>query len=403
MRIEENLRSDDFSHPAPATTIVVATKMWVFRVAVALLAAIPFYLFRIQHLRWGDAYILAHAIPHPDVRLTYVWQAPLDVFLHAQAWRLGHAWFGWPDPLPVYALLSVAAGVVFVWTLLGLADWLGGARAARVLVIGLVLTLGTMQLFFGYVENYTFMTLGVLVYLWLALRAVRGEIGLAWPASALALTHAFHPSTLVLAPSLLYVAWLTARSKGQPARTLLALVVPYALTLAGLLALMTTGGHGLSALLGADFPGGGDRRWFVPLCQATTRWERYTMFSLAHLVDVVNQQLLVAPMIWPALGLGLAVARRRWPGRDPALRVLALAAGFYLLLALTWNPDYGGQRDWDLFAPAAVPAALLLAYALPRLLPEPEALRCAAWALIPPQAFYLAAWIYQNTLPWSWN
>ena len=30
---------------------------------LALLAALPFVLFRIRHLRWGDAYILAVAIP----------------------------------------------------------------------------------------------------------------------------------------------------------------------------------------------------------------------------------------------------------------------------------------------------------------------------------------------------
>jgi hypothetical protein len=73
-----------------------------------------------------------------------------------------------------------------------------------------------------------------------------------------------------------------------------------------------------------------------------------------------------------------------------------------LLLILTWNPDYGGQRDWDLFAPAAAPAAALLAYVLPRALPEVEALWAAAWALIPVQGFHTAAWVYQNTLPWEW-
>ncbi len=405
---------------------------------LALLAAVPFYLFRLQHLRWGDAFILVNAISHPTVRMTYVWQAPLDVFLHAKAWALGNRLFGWPDPLPVYWILSIAAGVLFVGVLLapaGVARRLGRTRAERVLVVGLVATLGTMQLFFGYVENYSLMTVGVLIYIWLALRALAGEIGLIWPATALALTHALHPSTIILAPSLLWLAWERGRAGhvaaapadenvpvGQAAglslprrrqsgglpharivRMVLALALPYLLVLAGVLALMTAGGHGVAALLGADFPGGGDRRWFVPLFQTSTRWEHYTMFSLGHLADVVNEQLLVAPAILPGLALIALFAWRRLPWRDATFRLLLVISGLYLLLTLVWNPDYGGQRDWDLFAPASVPAALLLAYTLPRVVSGLSALRAAGWALIAAQAYHLITWVYQNTRPWEWK
>jgi hypothetical protein len=382
------------------------------RLALALLSAIPFYLFRIRHLRWGDAYILIHAIPHPQARLTYTWQAPLDLFLHARAWVLGNRLFGWPDPTPVYWIISAAAGTIFVWVLLSFAYWLGRGRTERALIFGLVASLGTMQLFFGYVENYTLMTVGVLITLWLALRALRGEIALIWPATALALTHAFHPSTIILAPGLLYLAWQIRHGpppevQGSELRTqpsakslVFQIAIPYLLVLVGVFAFMTAGGHGLDALLGADAPGGGDHNWFVPLLQTSTRWERYTMFSLAHLLDIVNQQLLVAPVIWPGLLLAFALAWPRVPRRDGAIRLLLVMALLYLLLTLTWNSDYGGQRDWDLFAPAALPAAILFGYVLARTLPERNALRGAGWALIAAQALHSATWIYQNTLPW---
>ncbi len=375
------------------------------RLGIALAGGMIFYLFRIRHLRWGDAYILVKSIPHPEARLTYVWQAPLDVFIHARLWAAANRWFGWPDPTPVYAVLSAVAGVLFLWTLFGLAAWLGRNFTERALVIGLVATLGTMQLFFGYIENYSIMTLGVLVYIWLALRAVRGEVGLIWPATVLALTHGFHPSTLVLAPSLLLLMWERRRLGFDRSwlRALAAVAAPYAIVGAGVTMLMSSGGHGLDALMGADFPGGGDHRWFVPLFETQTRWEHYTMFSLAHALDVINQQLLSAPVVWPALISCLIFAWPRTPRRDPVFRLLAVMAFSYLALTLVWNPDYGGQRDWDLFAPAAIPAAVWLAYALPRFLPEPAALWRAAWALIPAQAYHTIAWVYQNTLPWEWE
>lgn len=400
-----------WSRPAfvSATGRLHLSSRWLHLI-VALLAAVPFILFRIRHLRWGDAYIFSVAIPHPDIRLTYVWQAPLDVFIHAKAWQVGNRLFGWPDSLPVYTIISALCGVAFVWMLLRLATWLGRNRTERVLIVGLVLTLGMLELFFGYIENYTMIAAGVLLYAWLALRTVRGESGVLWPAIVLAITHATHPATIVLAPSLLYLAWVQA-GKGAGAqgnrgtrerrfwRAMLSIAVPYALALAGVVALMSSGRHGLDALMGADFPGGGDRRWLVPLFKTTTKWEHYTMFSLGHLIDIVNQQLLVAPAIVPGLTLAAIFARPRLPRRDPAFRLLALITGLYFLLILTWNADYGGQRDWDLFSGPAVPAALWLAYTLPRALPERQALRGAGWALIPAQAFHLVAWIYQNMLP----
>jgi hypothetical protein len=372
---------------------------------VALLAAVPFVLFRIRHLRWGDAYIFFVAIPRSDIRLTYVWQAPLDVFIHAKAWQLGNRLFGWPDPIPVYLIISTLCGVAFVWILLRLATWLGRNRTERVLTVGLVLTLGMLELFFGYIENYSMIAVGVLLYAWLALRTVRGEIGMIWPATVLAITHATHPATIILAPSLLYLAWVQGRGRAGGARArgfwraVLTMTIPYVLVFAGVVALMSGGRHGLDALLGVDFPGGGDRRWFVPLFQITTKWEHYTMFSLGHLIDIVNEQLLVAPAIVPGLALAAIFAWPRLPRRDPVFRLLALITGLYFLLTLTWNPDYGGQKDWDLFSGPATPAALWLAYILPRVLPERQALRGAGWALISAQAFHLGAWIYQNTLP----
>jgi len=390
------------------------------RLAISLLAGACFYIFRIRHLGWGDAKLLVKGLADP-YRLTYVWQAPLDVFLHAKGWQLGNALFGWPDPVPVYRILSTAAGVAFVWVLTGLAAGLGRNRAERAAAVGLVLTLGTMQLFFGYVENYSLMTLGVLIYAYLALRRLRGEIALVWPAIALAVTHAFHPSTIILAPSLLYLAFAPTPVGQAPqpglqgngrhpgdvprtgvwridARSVLSVAVPYGLVFAGVVALMTSGDHGLDALMGVDFPGGGDRIWFVPLFEITTKWQHYTMFSVGHLVDIVNQQLLVAPMVWPSLILIALLACRRLPREDATGRFLLVMAGCHLLLTLVWNADYGGQKDWDLFSPAALPAALLLAWALPRALAERTAFRAGAWAIIATQAFHLLAWIWRNTL-----
>jgi hypothetical protein len=127
-------------------------------------------------------------------------------------------------------------------------------------------------------------------------------------ASILAVTHAIHPSTIVLSPSLLYLGWLAfARGRLQGRRqaggldVTLQIALPMMLVAGATVILMEQGGHGISALLTSDRPGGGDARWLVPLWETTTRWEQYTLFSWLHLRDFINEQLLVAPVVLPSL------------------------------------------------------------------------------------------------------
>ncbi len=397
---------------------------------LSLLSLLPFTLFRIVHTRWGDAYILVNAIAYPDpaLRLTTTWQAPLDVWLHARLWALGHGWFGWTDAWPTYWILSPLAGALYVYVLLRLADSMGRNRTEKLLIVGLLGTLGTMQLFFGYAENYSLAAAGVLLFLWLALETLPGRRPLWRPALALAVTIGLHPSTVVLAPALLYVARVWGRGRqvdketGRQVRkewwaAVWQVAWPMALVAGGVVLLMELSGNGLAALTSTDRPGGGDGRMFVPLFETTTRWEHYTMFSGAHLLDWLNMQMLTAPVTLGSLaiiGVALLASRLRMNGQagtaahaeansdGRALTFLALCTGLYWLFTWVWNPDYGGQRDWDLFSLAAIPSTLLLARLLPQALSDRSQLAQAGLMLTTVSAMHTMAWIYQNALPWEW-
>ncbi len=190
-----------------------------------------------------------------------------------------------------------------------------------------------------------------------------------------------------------------------------------ALVAGGVVLLMELSGNGLAALTSTDRPGGGDGRLLVPLFETTTRWEHYTMFSWAHLVDWLNMQMLTAPVTLGGLAIvGAALLAERLRANSQAgtakhaeassegraLRFLALCTGLYWLFTWVWNPDYGGQRDWDLFSLAAIPSTLLLARLLPRALPDRNQLAQAGLMLTTVSAMHTMAWIYQNTLPWEW-
>jgi hypothetical protein len=381
---------------------------WRILPAPALLLCIAFSLWPIAHTRWGDAYILSQSIawPDPALRLTHSWQAPLDVYLHSRVWlALGEA-LGWRDAVPVYRLLSPLAGALYLAALLDLAR--DEEFAPGWLTFGLGASLGLIQLFFGYVENYSFAAAGILLFLVLGRRVLYGRAPLWGAALVLGLTNATHPSTVVLAPSLLYLGWITwqqQRGTHSALRVVGEITLPVLACAAGTIWLMEAGGHGLVALVTTDRPGGGDASWLVPLWATRSRWEAYTLFSWLHLRDLLNGMLLVAPVVLPALvwiGLvGRTSAPRPAAAGRATLRFLALAALAHLTLIVLWNPDYGGQRDWDLFSLAWIATTLWCA-GLARAKLDDWTLLTAMPPLLAVQILHTAAWIYQNTLPWSW-
>jgi hypothetical protein len=169
---------------------------------------------------------------------------------------------------------------------------------------------------------------------------------------------------------------------------------------------MESGGHGLAALLGQDRPGGGDGVWFVPLFEIDPEWQKYqpyTMFSAAHLLDWLNVHLLISPFGLPLLlMMGAAVSRFRLTlfdlpdDKDYAL-FLTVTSAAYLLLTWLWNPDYGGRNDWDLFAPSAFVYILLAGYLLVRMLTDQEKLSQATLFILAVSLLHTAAWIFANT------
>jgi hypothetical protein len=140
----------------------------------------------------------------------------------------------------------------------------------------------------------------------------------------------------------------------------------------------------------------------VPLWVTRTRWEAYTLLSWLHGRDLLNQMLLVAPIVLPSLlWIGLVGRRNEANEQRETQRFLAIAALAHLCLIAVWNPDYGGQRDWDLFSLAWIPTTLWLA-SVARTKMDHVTLLAGFVPLILLQGLHSAAWVYQNTLPWTW-
>ncbi len=329
----------------------------------AALALPVFWLLRERLRLLGDGETLVVSLGrgqsfHPHEPLTYI--------LHAGLYRLARGLFQGLLATPAdvaqatVALGSVAMGGAFVATAFHLARALaprpdqsdaapaeGDVRKTQRLTWSLFLVQGAIQLFFGYVENYSYGAAAIAFYLLAAIRFLDAEWPLLAAGVALVCALGLNLSAALLVPSFLVLLLL---GMGRPGRRLGcardAALTGVVLAAAQLFFASRQPGYSIARALreafGLAIQGREDQAPFGYL------------LSREHAWGLLNEHLLIGPFaglfFLPLLGCWLAHPWR-FGGRGA---FLVTAAG--CALAGTWATgelNLGYARDWDLFAPYA--------------------------------------------------
>jgi len=120
-------------------------------------------------------------------------------------------------------------------------------------------------------------------------------------------------------------------------------------------------------------------------------------------LDWANEHLLISPFGLPVLITTLLTIYRfrltifEQPADKDYANFLGLTTAAYLLFTWLWNPDYGGRKDWDLFAPSAFVYTLLAGYLFVRVVTDREKLGQAGLFIIAVSLLHTGAWIFANT------
>ena len=378
----------------------------LFVVAVCALGTLLFWTARTTHTYLGDGNVLVASLPSGQ---SFHERQPLTMALQQLAWRV----FGGTFEKDVANIEdasqnAVAVGSVITGLLFLVVAWFlareivrfaradtakrGKGETAAAIVVWLILAAqGYMQLFFGYVENYSFYTVGITLYLLTALLYLRGAVPLLLPGLALLFGIALHLSTVVMAPSFVVLVALGLVDKQR--RTKVA--VDTAIVAAAFIGLHLTlnwlsAGYSLTSTL-LEVTG-------LVVTRRHEGIEGY-MFSGVHLRDFFNEQFLIGPLgLWlllPALVVALA-SKLRTSGA-----VLFLAAASLTYVAASWiagDSNLGYARNWDLLAPGAVVfTAVGLALFLLTVGQKPVwGILLAAFFV---SLFHTVPWIATNALP----
>jgi len=363
---------------------------WPGRLAISIACAVPFFLFRCKNLLLGDTQLNVRALSK-KIELSGTAQREPGA-LTIVSWFHRHV--GAPLHLESgvsYAIVSVAFGVLYVYLAFEIARRLGRSAGERAVVLAGVLGLGSLQVFFGYPENYFFVNALGLLYLVLAVRWTEGRGRLVYAGAALGFATFIHTMAAFLVPSFLYLLYLGWR-RGKKAEAAAAAGAALALLVLPLVLI----GYPFDELVRVSK----QEDHFLPPLSKGARSPAYAVHSWVHVTELLNESLIVAPAL---LAMALALwARRREAGRaagSAARRVVAIAAAGLALFALVANPILGMSRDWDVLTFTFALVSLAAAAQLVAVPLSPRALRRIAGAVAITGIVHLGLWVAHNQTP----
>ena len=264
------------------------------------------------------------------------------------------------SPELTYRVYSVLSGMLYLLTALFAARVLGRDGRERSVLLGFAVTPGFVALFFGYVETYALLMPAIMIYLVTGIQTLRGRWPLWLPAGILGALIPLHLTLVTFVPSLVVLGFLRGREAVRQAerwKPVFRIVAQMGAAPAVLL--LVLGAIGFDA---AGYMAKVKDSHLLPLYSQPVFIYHYGIFSPAHLFDVINQYLLVAP---GAVLVCFLTKRRAWTGGTEAA-FFAAAAVFPFLFTVVANPEIGAFRDWDAFAYPALPLTLWAGVALVR-------------------------------------
>ena len=351
-------------------------------IVLFLLSIAVFYLARAQVHSLGDGYQRIYQI---EKGYFYYYSEPLDFFAHAVLFRVLE-FIGLPSGELTYIVFSIGAGTFFILSIY----LLGFAEKSQPLSSGLfkclVVFLGGLQLFFGYVESYSLYYLFTMLYILFAANALMENRGLMKASIMLALASLSHITALFLLPGyicLLYFYSKPAGNKRVDNKILSAMIVglPVIAIIAQEIWLRVYVPGAIPSLSGG----------ILPFLSA----EEYSVLSVEHIYDILNQFLLIAPASF-ALILYL-IFGRQMKGLQAGVKIFGWAtiipAGLMLLLV---DPKLGFARDWDLFSiPVAAIAVMVFIFFIYKILGQ-RLKNYTKFLLVSTALVFLSAWISVN-------
>jgi Tfp pilus assembly protein PilF len=340
---------------------------------------ILFWAFQTQIPLLGDGYTRGTEIL---VGRKFSVTEPLDFYLHVLLYR-----FLKLGAYKTYTLVSCLAGAWFVFLTLWFSYLLGKKSEEKVFAFVVLVSMGSVQLFFGYVESYTLVYIGIMAYFLFSLWFLEGKRSLIFPSLALLFSISLHLLAIYLLPSLIYLHLANSQKEKRQFSFKKILNVVFILSLVGV---------GFFILSAKNPNPTSVTAYLIPLFGNGSA--SYSLFSGAHLVDMINEQLLLSPAGIILLAIVIFLARKI-NFKDKVITFFMIVTLFSFLFAFLMDPKLGYARDWDLFSSTGLGYTLLGLYLGLNYFSEAEVKKLNYMIMVVTSTalFCTLPWIYVNS------
>jgi hypothetical protein len=350
---------------------------------ISFFSFIFFGYFRTSTYLLGDGNLLVGTLSQ-GINPMLISKEHLTLLIHFYLYQFLNNFLGW-DVRTTYALVSCLSGAVFVFLLLKFLDLLKLNSFTKGLYFLFFLSMGSSQLFFGYLEDYTLHYVSVFAYIVFGMRYLGGQGSLLILSLLCLLTIGFHNQGMVIIPSFIFIILYAF---GKRKKNVLQFLKFRHVTGGIILSLLIM--FVIYLIMGFYEKG----TIFVPLFHSFGEADSYTLFSFTHLLDILNQQFLISSAGIILLLIVIIPSLRIIDWDSPSLSFLVLIGFYYLLFNFIINHDLGMARDWDLFAASGLGYSVLAVFLVKKMVDNREALEKLG--------IILAGTAVVSAIPWFW-
>lgn len=362
-------------------TLGKSKNLWF--VLFSLISSLFFWVFRTRTHLLGDSYQVISDLESGEFFVK--WSELGEGLIHIYLYKLLNPLFN-IDAATLYELSSCFFGGIFVFLIFLLVDFLGEDKWDKLFLFLLIAFMGSIQLFCGYAEHYSFSYILIFAFIFLSIKYLKGEGKTFFPVLLFALAVFSHISSSYLLPSvfLLYLLGYQKRKESSPFPKKEIWAFLFLIVITGLIFLYM---KKYSWMVGNKYVHFSEGDYYAP---------GYSLFSLHHILDIVNQQLLISP-VGLILLVSIWACLKVFNLKDKT--VLFLSSTF--LLGMGFNfimyPGLGMSRDWDMFSSTAIGYSILAGYLFLKLGKKRINFKYVGFVLIVTTIFCTLPWVLLNT------
>jgi len=328
-----------------ARLFYISPQKQLYRLSLIMSIAVLFTIFAAPTHFLGDGYTLLNNLAS-DTGTFYKWsEKGITLILSGLQSIIGGK--SQSSALTAFRIVSIFSGIVSIWFFFKIAAILFEDNFRKMLAFTISIFSAATLLFFGYVENYPLLWTAFGGFIYFSLRYIKTGTGLIWSFLFLSAGLFLHLQMTLLIPVFVYLVFCHDPGKKLFNRFKIPFLIGAVIIVTGFIALLV---YKYNTDLYVE-------NIFLPLLGGKPIAPEYALLSFPHLFDIVNQLLLLSPLLVVFIFAGAGNLKNIIRNKSLIFLTLTTLAGWLFLLVI--DPKLGMPRDWDLFSPAAFAPSLL--------------------------------------------